>query len=596
MKTKSVLFALALMLTAAPAAQRMMVIEDFTATWCTYCPGAARGADELDFRAFDSVAVIAYHPSNSGDPYYNAPSATRMSYYSVSGYPTVKLDGNYGVVGGLHTGTMYPTYRRYFDTHKAVASPLEIDLACSYDTTTRQGHLEIKLRNVTGSAVAGQLHTALCESHIRYSWQGMDSLHNVLRAMYPSASGEAVSVPANDSVTATRDYTLDAAWVARNCDIVVFVQNTSTKAIQQGARIGVIPEPELAYLGYEGAVARPDSDVSLVVGVRNIGSETADGVNATLSTTDPYVAVTTAGATFPDVAVAADAYSTTPFQVHIADSCPGSHVATLDLALTATDGYSASVSFPVNVTIGSGLSDDMEAGTGTWSHTGIRDQWHQTTHASQSPTHSWYCGAEGSWVYQAEEDAKLISPYFTVGEGAQVTYYHSYALESNADFCYVEMNNGSPFWQTLATYTASSSGWGQDGLDISGFAGQTQRIRFRLISDYDTNAEGWYIDDLVVTPYVAAVAEPGAQPLWQVGTTCNPARDHADITYSIPAGSTSNLVVYDVGGHVVARLADRLTGSGKVTWNLTGSGGSRVSAGTYFARLANCVGKVLVAR
>uniref|UniRef100_A0A7C3IXT8 Thioredoxin family protein n=1 Tax=candidate division WOR-3 bacterium TaxID=2052148 RepID=A0A7C3IXT8_UNCW3 len=40
----------------------VVVMEDFTATWCTYCPGAARGAEELKSRAFDSVAIIACYP------------------------------------------------------------------------------------------------------------------------------------------------------------------------------------------------------------------------------------------------------------------------------------------------------------------------------------------------------------------------------------------------------------------------------------------------------------------------------------------------------------------------------------------------------
>ncbi|MDH5186678.1 MAG: hypothetical protein OEW70_06385, partial [candidate division WOR-3 bacterium] len=47
------------------ATQRVMVCEDVTATWCTYCPGAARGFDELYWNAYDSVVVIAYHSSTS---------------------------------------------------------------------------------------------------------------------------------------------------------------------------------------------------------------------------------------------------------------------------------------------------------------------------------------------------------------------------------------------------------------------------------------------------------------------------------------------------------------------------------------------------
>jgi len=248
MKSLSVLLLALLAPVALQASQRVMVIEDVTATWCTYCPGAARGADELKFRAFDSVVVVGYH-SSSSDPYYNASAATRMSYYGVSGYPTVVLDGSNSIVGGLHTGTMYPTYRQYFDYRMTISSPLEIELAVAYDSVSRNGDLSMVVRNTSSSAVSGQLQVALVESHIYYPWQGMDSLQDVERTMLPDASGEAITVPAGDSVVRSRSFNVSSSWVARNCEFVVFVQNNSTKEMFQGANAAVMPEPALEFVG-----------------------------------------------------------------------------------------------------------------------------------------------------------------------------------------------------------------------------------------------------------------------------------------------------------------------------------------------------------
>ena len=158
------------------------------------------------------MVTIAYH---SGDAYANTAAAARYSYYGVSGTPYVELDGDHQVVGGITNGPMYPVYRAYFDQRKIVPSPLDIGLSCTYDSATRQGRLDIKLKNTTGSAVSGQLQVALCESHIHYVWYGLDSLHHVERNMLPDANGEAVTVPANDSIARTRDFAVDAAWVAR---------------------------------------------------------------------------------------------------------------------------------------------------------------------------------------------------------------------------------------------------------------------------------------------------------------------------------------------------------------------------------------------
>jgi thiol-disulfide isomerase/thioredoxin len=567
------------------ASQRVMVIEDVTATWCQYCPGAARGIEELDFRAFDSVVAIAYHSSNSGDPYYNAAAATRYSYYAITGYPTVKLDGSFGVVGGIHTGTMYPTYRQYFDTRKQVASPLEIEAATTYDSTSRQGQLTAILKNTTGSAVSGQLQVVVVENHIYYPWQGMDSLHYVERAMLPSASGEAVTIPANDSLIKTRDFTLTSGWVAGNCEIVVFVQNNSTKEILQGGRTGVIMKPKLAYGGYQSVFPQPSQDANLTIALRNIGTGTGQGVGATLSTSDPYVTVTTATVAFNDITVGGTQYSSTPYQIHVAGNCPNPHLATMNLQITAAGGYSVLTSFPLNITLNPGYADSMESGVNGWTHNGILDGWHQTTHRSTSPTHSWYCGIENTWQYGAENDARLMTPYFTIPEGATMSFRHFYATEATYDFALVEIDNGSGFWSQLASYDGNGSGWELAEFDPSAWAGQTVQVRFRFVCDNSVTAEGWYIDDFWASP-VTGVAEQNPTSALRLDPIPGLLTALAEINYQIPANTRGELTVYDIAGRLVAHLGRNLTGKGSATWRLTDNQRRRVGAGTYFVRLA----------
>lgn len=579
-------FALALVLwvpALLTASQRIIVIEDFTATWCTYCPGAARGIEELDFNAFDTVVPLAYHPSSS-DPYYNTVSVTRMNYYGVSGYPTVRLDGNYSVVGGVHTGTMYPTYRQFFDTRKLVPSPLEIELSNTYDTITRQGRLEILLRNTTSTAVSGQLHVAIIQNHIYHPWQGMESLHYVVRDMLPNGTGVAVTVPANDSLTATRDYTLNAACVASNCEIVVFVQNTTTKQMFQGARTAVVPKPKVVYYGYQSARPAPGQETDLTIGLRNMGLARASGLTGTLLSSNPYVTVTQPTAAFPTLAVGGVGYSTTPFAIRVAAGCPDPHVATLKLVVAVGDEILDTVDVPMNITAGSGISDNMDA-VGNWWHSGIRDAWHLSNHRSNTPFSSWFCGSDASRQYNVETDMRLVSPYFTVGDGAQLSFYHWYATEAGYDFAYVELNNGSPFWYPIASYNGTGSGWLQPTFDISRYAGQSLRVGFRFISDNSVNAEGWYIDDLLVTPYVAGVAERSTGQRSEVTVVQTIANRSATIAYSLTDGAAAEVTIFDAGGRLVQSLGQGLTGAGRVGWRLDDATGQRVGAGTYFACL-----------
>ncbi|MBP7296887.1 MAG: hypothetical protein KBB56_12580, partial [Acidobacteria bacterium] len=49
---------------ARGASQKVVVAEKFTATWCQYCPGAARGFEQLKDEHDSTVVMIAYHQSD----------------------------------------------------------------------------------------------------------------------------------------------------------------------------------------------------------------------------------------------------------------------------------------------------------------------------------------------------------------------------------------------------------------------------------------------------------------------------------------------------------------------------------------------------
>jgi len=528
------------------------------------------------------VLTISYH---SGDPYANQHATDRDNYYSVSGTPTVKLDGNYSLVGGMTTGNKYLDYRSYFDQRKTVESPLEIVLTCTYDSATRTGDLGIKLKNTTASEVSGQLQVALCESHIYCVWKDLDSLHHVERNMLPDAAGEAVTIPAGDSLSKSRNYTVDAAWVARNCDLIVFVQNNSTKEVYQGAHIGVYQAPALEYRGYQSAFPAPGGDANLTLGLRNLGTADAATVSGTLSTSDPYVTVTTANADFGSIAIAQDGYATTPFSIHVDAACPDKHLATMDLAVTAAGGYSTSVSFPLHITTGYGFADDMESGENGWTHSGVADNWYQTGNRSQSPANSWYCGVDGSFKYTNQNDARLLTPYFTSGSAAQLRF-GQWTEVATGDYCALEVNNGSKFWDLQDYYNGASGSWEERVNPLPDRSGQTIRTRLRFLSGYSGTAEGWYIDDFLCEPFQAAVAEPKSAPQFAGAKLAvrSPAFRSAGIAYSVPPGRSARLAAFDVNGRLVAEVGSHLTGAGQVTWSLAG-----VKAGTYFVRLADRV-------
>lgn len=543
------------------------------------------------------MAIVSYHPS---DAFTNASAVQRNSYYSPGGTPDTKVDGTQEVLGGVHTGTVFGSFRALFDARKLVPSPLAIELSTTYDSTSRQGHLSAVIRNPGTGPVSGQLQVALTESHIHYVWQNMDSLYHVERAMLPDANGEAITVAPGESLVKTRDFAIDPAWNARNCELVVFVQVNATKEMLQGARTPLVPVPKVKWQNYQSAFPVPGATTDLVLGLRNVGWAEASGLSAILSSSDPNVTVVTDSAGFPDIAGLGAGYSLTPFQVSVSGGCPDPYLARLNLAISMDGALVRSETIPLNITTHNGFQDDMESGINGWTHSGLNEQWHQTTHRSNSPGHSWYCGTEGTWQYTFENDARLVTPWFTLDTTAQVSFSHYCVTQTFWDFGIVEINNGSDFWSELAIFGGSLGGWTPVACPAPDYGGQTVRVRFRFVNDDVTNSEGWYIDDFAAGLSSGLAERPGAAAsdlnLDAPGIVNTAAR----LGYRLPAGARGRIAVFDIAGQLVQLVTEDARGSGAAVWDLKDTRGNSVRNGCYFARLSagpgRVVNKLVVAR
>ena len=107
----------------------------------------------------------------------------------------------------------------------------------------------------------------------------------------------------------------------------------------------------------------------------------------------------------------------------------------------------------------------------------------------------------GYWLpYTDNSDAALemrSSIALAAARAAVFTFSSFESIELDFDYGLVEISaDGGPF-QTLATFTGDFSG--TRAIDLSGFAGQSVRVRFRLTSDslisFPAQA-GWFIDDI----------------------------------------------------------------------------------------------------
>jgi len=485
-------------------------------------------------------------------------------------------------------GTMYPIYRRWLTNRSAVSSPLLIRMFCVYDSVANTGTVSAVITNTSAASVSGNAHFAVTENKIPYSWYGLTTVEHVCRDMLPSGSGEAVTIPAGDSVTKTQNFTINASWNENNIYIASFVQG-STHEIYQAGQIGIMAKPDMDYYGVtftelsgnNNEVAQPGEDIRMYVSAKNNGAGVYTG-GASVSITDPYVLVTSSNP--QTVAIGAgDVDTVLIFDFSIAGNCPVPYTAQF-LMNFGTPGDTNTTRFMiVNRT---GFADDMESGVNGWTTAGYNINWHQTTYKSHSATHSWYSGVESNHQYTILNDASLITPYFVVTPDSSLKFWHQHATEIDYDYMYSEIDNNRGWWQILGIYNGSQSAWTQVSYPLAAFGGQTVRLRFRFISDQSVNGEGWYVDDVMV-PLTGIEEGTGQTRPVSLRISPNPFRNQTDIQLQITDNSEKNtsLNIYDVSGRLVKSFALR-TAPYALRWDGTDLGGVPVPAGVYFVKLA----------
>jgi hypothetical protein len=124
------------------------------------------------------------------------------------------------------------------------------------------------------------------------------------------------------------------------------------------------------------------------------------------------------------------------------------------------------------------------------------------------------------------------------------------------------------------------------------------------VTCYDSlEKESWYSKEIAATIDYTGEEEqlrriPKAAALYRVSP--NPFRSTAVIRYGLPRDAAVTLVVYDATGRHIRTLVHGLASAGThaVTWSGTDDCGRRVSAGTYFLRMAtesyDAVNKVIL--
>ena len=270
--------------------RNLVVVENKGGTWWPYCPSAVQGTHALVDNG-DPVAIIANH---NGDAYTNEYSTARNDFYPSSGSPTVYFDGSTTMVGA--SGDMYPAYHNKVNQRMAIETPFEIDFTftsngnSNYTTT-------IDISNIGNYDQEVYLYVFITESNIELSspWGGMNIIHFVNRLMVPDANGTALDFSGGNDIVEEISFDLPADLNRDDCEIVVAIQNNSTKEIFNGAMIPML------MADYENdailnALISPideacNGEVNPIIEIKNYGSEPLTSLDIEYNVNDSETAV-----------------------------------------------------------------------------------------------------------------------------------------------------------------------------------------------------------------------------------------------------------------------------------------------------------------
>jgi len=175
--------------------------------------------------------------------------------------------------------------------------------------------------------------------------------------------------------------------------------------------------------------------------------------------------------------------------------------------------------------------DDVEGGTNDWAHAGTNDAWHIRGDRFASPQRAWHFGGGTNGTYPDRAHAALTGPPIRLDAPARLHFRHWARMEYDDDqmdnhywdggVVELSTNDGaaffpltpdggyphrvtdnpdSPFPPETPCFGDTGGRWEEAVCDLTSWTGATARVRFRFGSDAYVTEEGWYVDDVRITP------------------------------------------------------------------------------------------------
>lgn len=376
----------------------------------------------------------------------------------------------------------------------------------------------------------------------------------------------------------------DGFWPAQN-RILPLAQGTIWSNIYFSLGAGGYVAPTRTQLNKISYAAGESG--SLKVHFKNKGLITANNVKIELASTSPFINISSA--TFNYNSITSYYQDSVTLNFNVLSGAPNNTGLPITLRIKQND-TSIVHTQKLYVCIGNGnltLSDSAENGNGNWTMSG---GWNTTTTQSYSPTRSFTESPTGNYGNSSNRTMTLTAGRNISSAPVTIlTFYHKFNIHV-LDNAYIDVSsdNGTT-WQSAKYYYGVQNDWQQEVLDITELAGasSTFKIRFSVVTNTNTVADGWYVDNIKISNYpdvLTSTGNNGQLPLKFAleQNYPNPFNPATVIKYQVPENTNVRIVVYDMLGKVVKTMVNEYKTAGSYEASFDAKG---LASGLYFYKM-----------
>ncbi len=267
---------------------RLQLIEEFTGENCPPCAATNPGFNALleDGTNPTKIVAIKYQsPIPSAGPLFNQNKVdvnARLSYYGVNSAPNARQDGLMFATSTPNPGHPANFKQSDIDSRSAVSSPFSMTVTHNLSVNADSVYVKVVIKAtqaVTGTLAA---QIAVIERNIFFKnapgTNGEKKFEGVMKKMLPSATGTILpsSFAVNDSIVINQAWKLANVYDLTQLAVVAFVQNNTSKEVQQAAYSA--PQPLALDAGISEITSVPlfqcTNTVNPKVTLKNFGSTT----------------------------------------------------------------------------------------------------------------------------------------------------------------------------------------------------------------------------------------------------------------------------------------------------------------------------------